>query len=83
MVQWLRTHCNAEDAGLIPGWETKIPHAAQQLSPKIPWVMRTYEVPSWLPRLGSGGPRHSKQEGRFGLQVISLDPGSGLIPHYL
>ena len=62
MVQWLRTHCNAEDAGLIPGWGTKIPHAAKQLSPKIPWVMRTYEVPSWLPRLGSGGPRHSKQE---------------------
>ena len=25
--------CNAGDAGLIPGQETKIPHAAEQLSP--------------------------------------------------
>ena len=24
--------CNAEDVGLIPGWGTKIPHAAEQLS---------------------------------------------------
>ena len=28
MVQWLRPHAsNAGDAGLIPGHETKIPHA--------------------------------------------------------
>ena len=25
--------CNAGDAGLIPGWGTKIPHAVEQLSP--------------------------------------------------
>ena len=23
--------CNAEDAGSIPGWRTKIPHAKEQL----------------------------------------------------
>ena len=34
VVQWLRTHCNAEDADLIPGWGSKIPHAAHQLSPR-------------------------------------------------
>ena len=28
-VQWLRLHTsNAEDVGLIPGWGTKISHAA-------------------------------------------------------
>ena len=25
--------CNAENVGLIPGWGTKISHAAEQLSP--------------------------------------------------
>ena len=25
--------CNARDTGSVPGWETKIPHAAEQLSP--------------------------------------------------
>ena len=30
-VQWLRLHApNAGGPGLIPGWGTKIPHAAQQ-----------------------------------------------------
>ena len=28
--------CNAGDAGLIPGQETKIPHAVGQLSPHAP-----------------------------------------------
>ena len=27
--------CNAEDAGSIPGWGTKIPHAEGQLSPGV------------------------------------------------
>ena len=32
-VQWLKNQpCNAGDMGLIPGWGTKIPHAAEQLS---------------------------------------------------
>ena len=26
--------CNARDAGSIPGWGTKVPHAAEQLSPR-------------------------------------------------
>ena len=25
--------CNAGDMGLIPGWETRIPHAVEQLNP--------------------------------------------------
>ena len=30
MIQWLRIHIpNAGGTGLIPGWETKIPHSAQ------------------------------------------------------
>ena len=30
MVQWLRLQApNAGEAGLIPGWRTKIPHGAQ------------------------------------------------------
>ena len=34
VAQWLRLHVsNAGDAGLIPGRETKIPHAVEQLSP--------------------------------------------------
>ena len=33
MVPWLRIHlCNAGTSGSIPGWGTKIPHAAEQLS---------------------------------------------------
>ena len=27
--------CNAMDVDQIPGWETKIPHAVEQLSPRI------------------------------------------------
>ena len=35
VAQWLRLHVsNAGDAGLIPGRETKIPHAVEQLSPR-------------------------------------------------
>ena len=31
MVQWLRLHAsNAESAGSIPGWGTKIPYAVQR-----------------------------------------------------
>ena len=34
VVQWLRLHApNAGDTGSIPGWGTKIPHAAEQLGP--------------------------------------------------
>ena len=33
MVPWLRIHfCKAGDAGSIPGWGTKIPHATEQLN---------------------------------------------------
>ena len=32
-VQWSKNQpCNAGDVGSIPGWGTKIPHAAEQLS---------------------------------------------------
>ena len=31
--EWLKSvPCNAGDAGLIPGWEAKIPHATKRLS---------------------------------------------------
>ena len=33
VVQWKNPPSNAGDAGLIPGWGTKIPHAKGQLSP--------------------------------------------------
>ena len=34
MVQWLRLHAsNAGGAGSIPGWGTKIPHAARRIPP--------------------------------------------------
>ena len=33
MAKTLPSH--AEDVGLIPGWGTKIPHAARQLSPCV------------------------------------------------
>ena len=37
MVQWLRFHAStAGSTGLIPGWGTKIPHAAQcRQKPKV------------------------------------------------
>ena len=40
MVQWLRNLSgNAEDAGSIPGQETKIPHAVEQLSSQAPQLL--------------------------------------------
>ena len=34
VAQWVRLNVsNARDAGLIPGWETKIPYAVEQRSP--------------------------------------------------
>ena len=36
-----------------------------------------------FPGLGLEDPDIPNRKGWFGLQVISLDPGSGLIPHYL
>ena len=37
VVQWLRLHAStAGDAGWIPGWEAKIPHAAHEAKRKKP-----------------------------------------------
>ena len=33
VVQWLRNpSCNSREESLMPGWGTKIPHAAEQLA---------------------------------------------------
>ena len=43
--------CNAGDMSLIPGWGTKIPHGAEQLSPStataepVPWLERVHALP--------------------------------------
>ena len=43
-VQWLRLHAsNAGAVGLIPGWETKIPHVMQQMNVCRPYPL--LEVP--------------------------------------
>ena len=35
-IQWLRLHAfTARDIGSIPGWGTRIPHAAQQSQKKL------------------------------------------------
>ena len=53
VAQWLRLHVsNAGDAGLIPGRETKIPHAVEQLS------LRTTTTEPMCP--GACGPQVEK-----------------------
>ena len=72
-VQWLRITYNAGDAGSIPGQGTKIPHAAEQLSPRA----TTREKParfnerSHMPQLRPTRGSQKKKKKRMAMSIIA------------
>ena len=45
VVQWLRLHTsNTGDAGSIPGWGTKIPHAAHHWGKKKTYFLSKFQA---------------------------------------
>ena len=68
MVQVKNPHCDAEDAGSIPGRGTKIPHAVEQLS--------LCTATTRVERFGAHVPQLERPWATVKFQVLQLRPDS-------